>query len=238
MKQTTNEDTMQLPGLSWSVGDFYVPGFSSDGRTSLVPGAPDTHRRIFLARAAELQPKLLASLRKVSANDERALSTWAESWHLTDRWCKLLACDTLRWWAANPDTKGWNFESRGIFAGFFPFRIEPLNFGPFYHDPSRRRQRDFKREVLQKVNEAIEAYCYQIEADALAAGLQRSPRRRDVVHFDWLVRYQVLGESYASIAKCSAYRFNGGRQTIHKAVVELAKYIELTLRSSTSARMR
>jgi hypothetical protein len=116
MKQTTNEDTMQLPGLSRSVGDFYVPGFSSDGRTSLVPGAPDTHRRLFLIRASRLQPELLETLRTVPTEDKDALSVWAERWHLMDQWCKFLAYDTLRWWAANPEIKGWNFESTGIFA--------------------------------------------------------------------------------------------------------------------------
>jgi hypothetical protein len=238
MKPKANEDTIMLRGLSWSVGDFYLPGFSSDGRTGLVPGASDTHRRLFLIRASRLQPELLETLRTVPIEDKDALSVWAERWHLTDKWCKLLAHDTLRGWVTNPGIKGWNFESTGIFAAFFPFRIEPLNFEPFYHDPIWRRRSDFKRSVLEKVNERLDAYCDQVEADALTAGLKRSPRRRDELHFDWLVRYQVLGESYASIAKRSAYRFNGGRQTIHKAVVELAKYIELTLRPSTSARTR
>ena len=238
MKLAAKEGTVASPGLAWPVGDFYVPGFASDGRTGLVPSAPDTHRRIFLARAAELQPELLVTLRKVSVHDERALSAWVERWHLTDRWCRLIAHDTLRWWIAHPEVRGWEFESTGIFAGFFPFKIEPLKLGPFYHDPTRRRRRDFKKDVLQRLKEALDAYCNRMEADAVAAGLKRSPRRRDVGHFDWLVRYQIKGQSFASIARQPSYKFNGGRQTICKAVAELAKYIELTLRPSTSASTR
>lgn len=238
MKPAAREVTVTSPGLAWPVGDFYVPGFAFDGRTGLVPGAPDTHRRLFLAQAAELQPKLLETLRELSVDDERALSAWAERWHLTDRWCKLLAHDTLRWWVAHPEARGWEFESTAIFAGFFPFKIEPLKLGPFYHDPTWRRRRDFKKEVLRQINQALDAYCNRIEAAALAAGLKRAPRRRDVGHFYWLVRYQIKGESFASIARHSSYKFNGGRQTIRKAVVELARYIELTLRPSTSARTR
>jgi hypothetical protein len=59
LKAVAVEDAVLSSGLAWPVGDFYVPGFSSDGRTGWVPGAPDTHRRLFLIRAAELQPELL-----------------------------------------------------------------------------------------------------------------------------------------------------------------------------------
>jgi hypothetical protein len=52
MNATAKKDTVTSTGLSWSLGDFHVPGFSSDGRTGLVPGAPDTHRRLFLTRAS------------------------------------------------------------------------------------------------------------------------------------------------------------------------------------------
>ena len=91
MRPAAKEGTAISPGLAWSEGDFYLPGFAAHGRTALVPSAPDTHRRFFLACAAKLQPELLATLRKVPVDDERALSAWAEHWHLTDRWCKLLA---------------------------------------------------------------------------------------------------------------------------------------------------
>ncbi len=111
------EDMVSSPGLGWPVGDFYVPGFSSDGRTALVPGAVDTHRRVFLIRAARLEPELLATLRNV-ADDERAVSAWAKRWHLSDRWCVLLARETLRWWASHPEARGWAFQECATVAGF------------------------------------------------------------------------------------------------------------------------
>jgi hypothetical protein len=63
----------------------------------LVPGAPDTHRRRFLERAAIVEPQLLETLRVVSAGDEQVLAAWAGRWHLTDQWCAVLARDTVRW---------------------------------------------------------------------------------------------------------------------------------------------
>jgi hypothetical protein len=221
-------------GLARSEGDFYVPGFARDFRTGLVPGAPDTYRRRFLERAAIVEPQLLETLRVVSAGDEQALAAWTGRWHLTDHWCAVLARDTVRWWASQPGVSGWEFSAKGIFVGMFAFPIQPLALDQFYYDPTWRRRGDFKKFVFDKVAQALEVYCDRVEADALAAGLKRSPRKREVVHFDWLARYQVKGESFASIAQNASYRFKGGRQTVRKAVVELAEYLSLQLRPSTS----
>jgi hypothetical protein len=220
--------------LAPSEGGFYVPGFSRDFRTGLVPGAPDTHRRRFLERAAIIEPQLLETLRAVAANDEQELASWAQRWRLTDRWCVVLARDTIRWWASQPDSRGWEFQAQGIFVGSFPFPIQPLMLDEFYYDPTFRQRGDFKKYVLDNVAEALKPYCDRVENDALAAGLKRSPKKRETEHFDWLARYQVKGESFASIAKSASYKFRGGRQTVRKAVVELAEYLSLRLRPSTS----
>jgi hypothetical protein len=146
----------------------------------------------------------------------------------------VLARDTIGWWASQPDSRGWEFQAKGIFVGNFPFKIQPLTLDDFYYDPTWRRRGDFKRYVLDKVAEALKHYCDRVESDAVAAGLKRSPKKREIEHFDWLARYQVKGESFASIAQNASYKFKGGRQTVRKAVVELAEYLSLKLRPSTS----
>jgi hypothetical protein len=218
---------------TWGNGEFYVPEFASHERFAVVPGAPDVHRRRFLERAAIVEPQLLPTLRSVAPDDGNALSSWAKRWHLTDRWCVALARDTARWYAAQPDAQGWEFQGQGIFVGSFPFAIEPLQLGPFYHDPTWRSRGDFKAYVLREARRAVDNYCERIKAAALAAGLKHAPRKREVEHFDWLVRYQVKGESFASIGATASYKFNGGRQTVRKAIIGLAEYLALTLRPST-----
>ena len=210
-----------------------MPVFASHGRSALVPGAPDVHRRLFLERAATVEPDLLKTLRSVTADDADALWAWAKHWHLTDDWCLVLARDTAPWYATHPDAQGWEFQGQGIVSGSFPFNIEPLKLGTFYHDPTWRSRGAFKAHVLKRVGRTLDDYCNQIEAAALAAGLKRAPRKREVGHFDWLARYQIKGESFASIAHTASYKFQGGRQTVRKAIIELAKYLELTLRPST-----
>ncbi len=210
-----------------------MPGFASHGRAGLVPGAPDVQRRRFLERAAIVEPQLLTTLRSVTPGDADGLSAWAKRWHLTDRWCVLLAGDTVRLYATHPDAPGWEFQGQGIVAGSFPFEIKPLQLGPFYHDPTWRSRGDFSAYVLEQVRHAVDDYCDRVEEAALAAGLKRVLRKRGVEHFNWLARYQVKGESFAHIAKTAPYKFGGGRQTVHKAITELAQYLELTLRPST-----
>ena len=233
VKRIADMQTAQALGSTWAGGDFYVPHFASHGRSGLVPGPPDRHRRLFLERASILEPRLLTTLRSVTADDADELLTWATRWHLTDRWCLVLARDTARWYAAKSDAKeGWEFQGQGIFVGNFPFAIKPLRF-KFYHDPTWRTRRDFKAYVLREVTRATDDYCDRTETAALAAGLKRAPRKRRVEHFDWLARYQVKGESFAFIARTASFKFEGGRQTVRKAITELAEYIELTLRPST-----
>lgn len=224
---------IEIAQVPWGKGDFYVPGLASHGRSALVPGAPDVDRRRFLERAAIVEPDLLKTLRSVIADDADALWAWAKRWHLTDRWCLVLARDTARWYSMYPDAQGWEFQGQGVFSGSFPCAIKPLRLGPFYHDPTWRSRRDFKVHVLREVARATDDYCDRIEAKALTAGLKRAPRKRGLEHFDWLARYQVKGESYASIAKTASYKFEGGRQTVRKAIIELAEYLQLTLRPST-----
>ena len=232
MRRAEQLKAVKAPGLAWGNGDLYVPKFASHGRALLVPRAPDVDRRFFLERAAIVEPQLLTTLRSVTP-DGAGLSAWAKRWHLTDRWCVLLAGDTALWYATHPGARGWEFQGQGIFVGSFPFKIKPLRPGPFYHDPTWRSRRDFKAYVLKEVARAIDDYCDWTEAGALAAGLKLALRKRELEHFDWLARYQVKRESFAHIAKTARYKFVGGRQTVRKAITELAKYLELTLRLST-----
>jgi hypothetical protein len=233
MKNEARAHDVSMFWRSWADGDFYLRGLASDGRTGRVIGAPDVYRRLFLERSAIIEPQLLMTLRMTIANDESSLSQWGARWNLNDLWCRALAQDTARWYAARPDARGWEFENTGIFAGHFPFAIEPLRLGPFYYDPTWRRRAAFKEQILGLIVKALEDYCDRTEAAALVAGLIRAPRKREVEHLDWLARYQVRSESFASIARTASFKFKGGRQTVRKAIVEFAEYIELTLRPST-----
>ena len=132
MSHTDQAKGIKAPGLAWGQGEYYVPKIASHGRSGLVPGPPDVHRRIFLERAATVEPELLITLRSVRADDPDRLLAWAKRWNLTDGWCLLLAGDIARWYAKHLGACGWEFQGQGIFLGAFPFKIKPLLLpGPF-----------------------------------------------------------------------------------------------------------
>ncbi len=179
-----------------------------------------------------IEPAVIKTLHELAIEDTFGLALWATRFSLRDRWCLSLARDEVRWHSTQPSAQGWRFEGVGIACGHFPFDIEPLQITEFYFDPTQRRRASFKRYVHERVEEELEKYCTRIESDALAAGLKRTPRKQVIKHFDWLARYQVRGESFASIAKHSDFHLAGGRQTIRKAVIDLADYLSLRLRPS------
>ena len=109
----------------------------------------------------------------MSVDDEKALSSWAESWHLADPWCQLLAHDTLRWWAAHPEARGWEFESRGIFSGFSHSRLSRYSLDPSTTIQHGGAGATSGKDVLKQMCQALAAYCDQVEAAALAAGLKK-----------------------------------------------------------------
>ena len=184
MSTTDQGKAIEPSGLEWANGDYYVPQLASHGRSGLVPGPPDVHRQLFLERAAQVEPQLLTTLRTVSPDDPNELLSWAKRWNLTDRWCRLLARDTARWYATERDCRGWEFQGQGIFVASFPYKTEPLLLpGPFYLDLTYRKRRDFKALVLKKVAHAVDEYCDRTEAAARAAGLKRAPRKRELEAF-------------------------------------------------------
>jgi hypothetical protein len=135
-----------------------------------------------------------------------------------------------------PDAQGWEFQDKGIIVAMhFPFAIPPLELGEYRWDPTWLRRADFKKNVLEEWKNALNDYCDRIESAALKEGLKRTPRMTEDQHFDWLIRYQVKGESFAAIARTiSTPDHPGRRQTVHKAITELAQYLSLTLRQSVN----
>ena len=81
----------------------------------------------------------------------------------------------------------------------------------------------------------IKDYMAATKELAIAAGMTTKPKplqKHEPLHFEWLVRFQVEGESQASIAKNpgEGYEYSGERSAINNAIHDLAKDIGLTLR--------
>jgi hypothetical protein len=208
-------------------------------------------RALFLASIELQAPEVIAELRDSVLPNRRNLWRWAKGWNLTDQWLLEFAEEVLELWAHFPDGHpipatwptlpaggGWGFR-----AGGGGWRLNPQTrrrrYIPDGHvlphwDPTGETWAEYRA----KANRRLTEYKAEVEARAEMSGFERVPSKRGrrggdpELHFDWLVRFQVLGESLASVASFPG----GGRssvdlRSVQDAVRTTADLIGLARRS-------
>jgi hypothetical protein len=89
-------------------------------------------------------------------------------------------------------------------------------------------RKDFEVQTRNWFEFALQQYCDGVEAQAISAGLSRTPEKRSIDHFYWLARVQVKSERPADIWRYNPARSRGSRRAVEKAISDLAKFIGLT----------
>jgi hypothetical protein len=85
-------------------------------------------------------------------------------------------------------------------------------------------RKDARNRLRAKATKAIDGYLNRVEALARDRGFEALPAIDE--HLKWLVRRQVKGEPERRIAKTT----RKARSTIHTALEETAKFLDLPLR--------
>ena len=178
-----------------------------------------------------------------------AVLEWSSRWKLTGRWCLESIVQTLSWWHLRPfelAQKTWHHEE--LTSQPFPVPRPELKLRPW--DPTLLTRSDYEDEVRSIIDRQIARYLDEVEERARAAGLIKTPERREPEHFYWLARYQIKGERPAEIAEgrdlggcwsrigssseeeAALARDRAAKvQAVKKAIARLAKFISLTPRS-------
>jgi len=172
-------------------------------------------RAFFLDAVARLAPAVVDDLDGLPANPSGAdVSAWARRSRLNAPWVLDVARETIAArrahlvaGATKPAAR-W-FELTESASGWAPV-------GAPSYDP--------RRESRAAYQQRVDAYVTGCEDGRGAAPL------KDPSHFEWAVRYQVKGESFATIAR--GVPSCAGRTAIRNAVHRLARFLELPLRSS------
>ncbi len=99
--------------------------------------------------------------------------------------------------------------------------ITPFKYNPF--DTSRVW---YKKITLELMEKKLDKYLDDLETEAIATNSIRTPETRNVERFEWLVRYQVCGESYNQIAKA----VHASREAVRDRIRETAEWCDITLR--------
>jgi hypothetical protein len=202
-----------------------------------APGRPASTaqaRRLFLTCVARCVPAVLEDLRRSGVAD---LGAWAGRWHLSDPWVLDAARATIERWQARPSSRlRWNLDG-----------VESLPEPVAEHDTTRWRLptpdaqtedvRGYLARVRIQAEERWTAHVRALRAQGFGPGV-----RLDAPHLVWLVRYQIEGADYASIARdvasVAAIHRSNIRNTVRTAVVSMARAIGLSLRAASKGRRR
>src|SRR5262249_427522 len=109
---------------------------------------------------------------------------------------------TLHYWHHHPARKRkreWVIDGREAPCPF-PHVVDVTFIAKGWH-PQTEPRHQAERRILVELQEQIRDYLARVEAAAKAQyRLVKSPIKTQAEHFDWFVRYQMLGESLADIA--------------------------------------
>jgi len=194
-------------------------------------------------------PVLLASW--MTDTLDPALARWGARHRLASRPLLLYAGGLLMLWSGCPAAvaalRGAGDERLGEILGTLPF-FEPLDLGAaggplpdglprvfapptIEWSPDLSRER-FRRHAHAVLRAALVAFLDDAEAAIRDAGILHATDTRDE-HARWLVRYQVLGESFTDIARSLPGHRDPrrARQTVHNGVDAVAERLRLELRA-------
>ncbi|HAI20687.1 MAG TPA: hypothetical protein DCM14_02090 [Clostridiales bacterium UBA8153] len=168
--------------------------------------------------------------------DELILEAWAERFNINVPWILGVANDTLEVWWKHPDTMEplqwmwWLGPGYPRACAWLELRTAPFTFGGEAWLPIKERRQVFVERTRAAFERELGAYVEGIGRLAQDAGLEKTPEKRKLVHFDWLVHYQVQGWSMRKIADHYSGEGVLSEDTIAKGVRQAAKLVGLKLR--------
>jgi hypothetical protein len=171
---------------------------------------------------------------------------WSKHYHLDIVWCRHLAYETLDLWCQCPyyrSIRYWTY-TEGLPPSYLPQPPEPLYFQNrfifeaetdypvigFFDEVKKRIMKDCERQIV--------AFLKSREDDAQGYGLRKTIIKRELSHFEWVAKYQVIGASFKEISGVPENQRGTGKNCslpedtskVRKAVNELARLIDLPLR--------
>ena len=175
---------------------------------------------------------LIASADPDVGNFTKALARWAEGYHLTDRWfLDGVVRRTLREWHRRPERTllknppFFDVDAASLFKGF--------KFGHTPWVPTWATWKEYQADLQKAFAAALRKYRKRMEEWTTSMGYARTKAKRarqgddPLLHFDWLVRFQVREWTHDRIAK--HYKLSDTK-TVASAIKKTADLIGLTRR--------
>lgn len=168
------------------------------------------------------------------------ITEWAKKWNLNVDWMKDRALHTLKYWNEKPEILKilhWHYPNSGVSQEIpdeeIAFKFEYINWQTL---PSGQKQIiglgwdykfEDKKEAEVKIREAFEEYLREyfdkVEKQLLEFGLKQKQEKRSLIHFEWLVRFQVQICEYKDIAK----QYSVSLKSVKNALKDIRNLIHL-----------
>ncbi len=220
------------------------PGLTEDG-----PKKDRLEKEALFLNAVFLrEPEARASLERISdalpksieagetpPRPEEEVRDWCRRWNLNAPWCQEAAEQLISQWWLELQPGGERFSSDALRSRSSSeeratqvFR-DPLNIDFGFWATTQQIRKEFEEQCESVLNRELKTFCDRIEQQAPAAGMERTPEKREFDHFYWLARRVVHGESASYMKRFTASLENVSIRAINKAVNELARDLELTI---------
>jgi hypothetical protein len=190
-------------------GEYVAPNSNAAGQFMFV--------QTLWKMVPDARTKLLALADDAQA-DVEAVRLWADRFSLLGDWLIDGAVLLVEAWRRSAESRGviwqWTIPADDGWEGPIPRAWDPLI------------------ETEADYNAFLERYKSSVRATAEEKGLVKTPVKRHVDHFQWLVAHQVMGLSYSEIAERFGPASGLTESSVGQAIVETANQIGLTLRSA------
>lgn len=176
----------------------------------------------------------MRSVRDIVPTLEQHLRHWAEQFNLSAPWMLMVGGITILEAARTPSNPPQGYVTpgrdwRAWYQNFNETFFDAATLAVDIHDSWNPRN-ESRSSALERITASVAAKLARIE-DKVQATSQRLAQKTQPEHFTWLVRYQVLSQSYGAIAK-EAHR---DEASVSGGVKRTAALIELPLRVPTRA---
>lgn len=154
---------------------------------------------------------------------------WQRRWNLEATWLALECLRLVVSRALELEGKGFGpLEKSGILESYLRWpgfvHVDPLAdpIGDSWN-PLRENRTDARKRLMAKARKVIDTYLDEVAEIACRDGIGGMRERK---HLEWLVWYQVRGDSVNSMAK----RAGRARATVQTALEETARFLGIPLR--------
>jgi hypothetical protein len=212
-----------VPRFAWSMVLSAMERVAPDVARSLAREVYPAYQNAaaHLAGVPPLDPRALEAMMRLPCCPaqvhalQRALTSWAERWHLNEPGLLVRALETLLCWQHRPGPRRrreWCLQGPASPLAF-PHAADVLFVVKGWHAQTEPRQVAEQR-ILDDLRRQTCEYLDRAEDAARQYGLVKAPTKIEENHFAWFVRFQVLGESLSDIAK----QADTGPSTVKRAI--------------------